>query len=142
MVALSLSSGSEETTEEESQMAEPTNVPPMVVRTERGLSIAGTRITLYSVMDAILAGWPPKLIRDRFHLTDQQLTAVMDYIAAHRDDVEAEYQEVLQQAEESRRYWEERNKERLAKLASRSGQSRQHALRQKLEAQKAKPHHT
>lgn len=123
-------------------MAEPTTVPPMVVRTERGLSIAGTRITLYSIMDAILAGWPPKLIRDRFHLTDQQLTAVMEYIAAHHDDVEAEYQEVLHQAEESRRYWEERNKDRLAKLASRSKQSRQHAVRTKVEAQKSKRHRT
>jgi uncharacterized protein (DUF433 family) len=115
-------------------MAEPTTVSPMVVRTERGLSIAGTRITLYSIMDAIRAGWPPKLIRDRFHLTDHQLTAVMEYIAAHRDDVEAEYQDVLHQAEESRRYWEERNKDRLAKLSHRSRQSRQHAVRNTSEA--------
>jgi len=34
-----------------------------VVRTERGLSIAGTRITLYDVMDYITAGWPPRLIQ-------------------------------------------------------------------------------
>ena len=29
-----------------------------VVRTSRGLSIAGTRITLYDVMDYLTAGWP------------------------------------------------------------------------------------
>jgi hypothetical protein len=39
---------------------------PTVVRTSRGLSVAGTRITLYSIMDCVVAGWPPKLIRDRF----------------------------------------------------------------------------
>ncbi|MDM8550389.1 hypothetical protein QUF72_09935 [Desulfobacterales bacterium HSG2] len=42
-----------------------------VVRTDRGLSVAGTRITLYSIMDYIRADWPPKLIRDRFYLTDR-----------------------------------------------------------------------
>jgi uncharacterized protein (DUF433 family) len=45
-----------------------------VVRTGRGLSIAGTRITLYSILDYAHAGWPPKLIRDRLNLTDQQIT--------------------------------------------------------------------
>ena len=29
-----------------------------VVRTPRGLTIAGTRITLYDVMDYLTAGWP------------------------------------------------------------------------------------
>ena len=36
-------------------------IQPRVVRTERGLSIAGTRITLYDVMDYLKADWPPKL---------------------------------------------------------------------------------
>ena len=52
-------------------MAEKTTQQPTVVRTDRGLSIAGTRITLYSIMDYVKADWPPKLIRDRFNLTDQ-----------------------------------------------------------------------
>lgn len=91
---------------------------PTVVRTSRGLSIAGTRITLYSIMDYVKAGWPPKLIRDRLNLTDKQITDVMDYINAHREEVEAEYQLVLQQAKEIRQYWEERNRDRLAKIAT------------------------
>ncbi len=49
-----------------------------VVRTSRGLSIAGTRITLYSILDYVHAGWPPKLIRDRLNLTDQQITDALD----------------------------------------------------------------
>ena len=87
-----------------------------VVRTSRGLSIVGTRITLYSVMDYVKAGWPPSLIRDRLNLTDQQVADVIDYIEAHREQVETEYQMVLQQAEKNRRYWEERNRERLAQI--------------------------
>jgi hypothetical protein len=39
-----------------------------VIRTERGLTIAGTRITLYDVLDYLYAGWPRKLIRDRLDL--------------------------------------------------------------------------
>jgi len=32
---------------------------PTNIRTERGLAIAGTRITLYDVMDHLAAGCPP-----------------------------------------------------------------------------------
>jgi hypothetical protein len=32
-----------------------------IIRTERGLTIAGTRITLYDVMDYVTAQYPPKL---------------------------------------------------------------------------------
>ena len=88
----------------------------MVVWTSRGLSIAGTRITLYDIMDYVRADWPLNLIRQRFDLSDQQITEVMAYIAAHREEVEAEYQFVLEQAETTRAYWEEHNRERLAKI--------------------------
>ena len=39
---------------------------PTVVRTSRGLSIAGTRITLYQIMDYLKANEPPEVIRDDF----------------------------------------------------------------------------
>jgi hypothetical protein len=41
-----------------------------IIRTERGLTIAGTRTSLYDVMDFLNAHYPPKLIRDKFNLTD------------------------------------------------------------------------
>ena len=111
---------------------------PTVIRTSRGLSIAGTRITLYSLLDYLHAGWPPHLIRDEFNLTDRQITEVMQYIETHRDAVEAEYQVVLQQAEENRQYWEARNKERLARITALPPKPGQEALRAKLQAAKAK----
>ncbi len=89
-----------------------------IIRTERGLTIAGTRITLYQLMDYIHKGYPPHLIRNYFYITDEQFSAAMAYIETHRAEVEAEYQTVLQQAEEIRQYWEERNKERLADVAT------------------------
>lgn len=121
------------------QAASETVTPqPTVIRTSRGLSIAGTRITLYSLLDYLHAGWPPHLLRDEFNLTDHQVAEVMQYIEAHSDEVEAEYQAVLQQAEENRQYWEARNKEHLAKVATLPPKPGQEELRAKLRAAKEK----
>ena len=90
----------------------------VVVRTDRGLSVAGTRVTLYQIMDYLKADWPPKLISQWLDLTEKQLADVIAYINMHRNEVEIEYQSVLQQAEESRKYWEEFNKERFERIAA------------------------
>jgi uncharacterized protein (DUF433 family) len=120
------------------QSSETGTSQPTVIRTSRGLSIAGTRITLYSLLDYLHAGWPSHLIRDEFNLADHQMTEVMRYIETHRDEVEAEYQAVLQQAEENRRYWEARNKERLFRTAAPPPKPGQEKLRAKLQAAKEK----
>lgn len=105
---------------------------PVVIRTERGLTVAGTRITLYDVMDYVLDGWPPRLIRDRLGLSEQQITGVMSYLETHRSEVEGEYRSVLQDAEQNRRYWEDHNRERLAWIATQPVQAGQHVLHEKL----------
>ena len=110
----------------------------MVVRSERGLSILGTRITLYDVMDYLHAGWPAKLIRDRLNLSDEQMAEVMAYIEAHHQEVEDEYEVVLKVAQENRQYWEERNKERLAQVSSQQNKPDQQVLRAKLAVWKAR----
>jgi uncharacterized protein (DUF433 family) len=109
-----------------------------VMRTKRGLSIAGTRITLYDIMDYLTADWPSTLIQQWLHLTEEQMTDALSYIAEHRAEVETEYQLVLQQAEETRQYWETRNRERLAHLATLPPRPGQEAIRAKLQAWKAK----
>jgi uncharacterized protein (DUF433 family) len=111
---------------------------PAVVRTERGLTIAGTRITLYSVMDYVKEDWPPKLIRDWLNLTDEQIAGVMQYIAEHREEVETEYAQVLREAEEHRAYWEERNRERIQQIDAMPPKPGQEAIRAKIAAHKAK----
>lgn len=55
-----------------------------VVRTERGLTIAGTRITLYNIMDYVTAGYPAEHIQHLYNLTDAQTADVLTYIADHR----------------------------------------------------------
>lgn len=109
-----------------------------VVRTSRGLSIAGTRLTLYDVMDYLAANWPPPLIQHWLNLTEQQMADVLEYISQHRAEVEKDYQCVVQQSEEIRQYWEAKNRERLAHIAALPPRPGHEALHAKLQAWKAK----
>jgi len=111
-----------------------------VARTERGMVIAGTRITLYQIMDHLRAEWPWKMIRDTYNLTDEQINDAMGYINAHREEVEAEYKLVLKQAAEIRAYWEERNRDRLIPPAPESLTPEKRALWEKLQAWKERIH--
>jgi uncharacterized protein (DUF433 family) len=114
------------------------NQQPNIIRTERGLTIYGTRITLYDVMDYLTAQYPPKFIRSLLELTDEQINAALSYIEANRADVEAEYQVVLKQAAENRQYWEERNREHIARVAAMPPKPGREALWAKLQEQKAR----
>jgi uncharacterized protein (DUF433 family) len=114
-------------------MTPPFNRESNIIRTERGLTIEGTRITLYDVMDYLTADYPSKLIREKLCLTDAQVNAALSYIEAHQAEVEAEYQEVLQIAEDNRQYWEERNREHFARLAAMPPKPGHEALRAKVQ---------
>jgi len=109
-----------------------------IVQTERGLTIAGTRITLYDIMDYLESGWSPKLIRDWLPLAQEQLDAALAYIDANRNAVEAEYQTVLQTAQEIQDYWAEKNRQRLAAIATLPPKPGQEEIHAKLQAWKAK----
>jgi uncharacterized protein (DUF433 family) len=119
-------------------MTPASNGQSAIIRTERGLTISGTRLTLYDVMDFLKAQYPPKLIRDKFNLTDDQINAALSYIEANRTQIETEYQQVLQTREEIRQYWEERNRDRFARIAAMPHKPGKEALWAKLEQQKAR----
>lgn len=93
------------------------NLQPTVVRTSRGLSIRGTRITLYQIMDCLKSNVSHAEICDRFRLTIKQMNDVLEYIKQNREEVEKEYQQVLDIAEKNRQYWENRNREKFAQIA-------------------------
>jgi uncharacterized protein (DUF433 family) len=112
--------------------------PAIIIRTERGLAIAGTRITLYDVMDYVTENYPPKFIRAMLGLTDEQVTAALFYIEAHRAEVETEYQFILKEAEELQQYYEEENRDRVTRIAAKSSKLGKEAIRAKLEAEKAR----
>jgi hypothetical protein len=89
-------------------------------------------------MDYIHANYPRHLIRHQFYLSDEQFDAAIAYIDAHYEEVESEYQIVVQQAEEIRDYWQERNKERIAHISKLPPKPEYAAAWQKLQARKAK----
>jgi uncharacterized protein (DUF433 family) len=91
----------------------------LIIQTPRGLSVAGTRITLYDILDYVHAGWPPHQIAAWLKLSAEQVQAALDYIGAHRPEVERQYQEVLRAAESHRAYWERLNRSRQAELEAR-----------------------
>lgn len=119
-------------------MTSSTNGQPTVVRTGRGLSIAGTRITLYTILEYLHADWPPKLIQDWLDLTDAQMADVLAYIDEHRDQVEQEYQLVLARAEEVRQYWDAQAQQHLAERPVVPLTPEQRAIREKFQVWKAR----
>jgi uncharacterized protein (DUF433 family) len=61
----------------------------------RGPEIVGTRITVFDVMDYLKHDWHRDRIAALFRLSSRDVQAAIDYIAAHREEVEAEYQRIL-----------------------------------------------
>ena len=106
---------------------------PAVMRTERGLSVIGTRITLYAILDYLHADWPPKLIQEWLNLSEAQMAGVLTYLAEHREEVETEYQEVVRRAAEIREYWDTRNRERFPGLSLEQLTPEQRLLWEKLQ---------
>ncbi len=109
-----------------------------IIRTERGLAIAGTRITLYDLMDYVTQQYPLNFIQGLFDLTQDQINTALAYIEAHRAQVEAEYQQVLKETEELQKYYEEQNRERVARSAAKPPKPGTEIAWEKLRAAKAK----
>jgi uncharacterized protein (DUF433 family) len=106
----------------------------IIVETEWGLTISGTRITLYDVMGYVEAGYTQAEIAESMELDSSKIQAALDYIEANKATVEAEYQEVVKSTEANRQYWEDRNSQHLAQVAAMPHNPEQNALRQKLKA--------
>jgi uncharacterized protein (DUF433 family) len=79
----------------------------LIVESPRGPSIAGTRTTVFSIMDSLKSGSSREVIKDLFLISEEQLEAVLEYIAAHREEVEREYAEIVRRSTERRDLYEE-----------------------------------
>jgi uncharacterized protein (DUF433 family) len=62
----------------------------------RGPEIAGTRITVYDVMDYRKHGWHRDRIAGQFLLSSEQIQAALDYIDAHKEEVQRDYDAMLE----------------------------------------------
>jgi uncharacterized protein (DUF433 family) len=66
----------------------------------RGPELEGTRVTVYRIMDFVQESCPIGDIATALHLTKEQVRVALDYIALHRQKVEAEYYEILQRVQQ------------------------------------------
>jgi uncharacterized protein (DUF433 family) len=72
---------------------------PKIVNRGRGPEIAGTRITVYDVMDYRKLGWHRDRIAVLFRLGSADIQAAFDYMDAHQEEVEVRYAKMLARAE-------------------------------------------
>ncbi|MBI3167703.1 MAG: hypothetical protein HYZ22_04445 [Chloroflexi bacterium] len=84
-----------------------------VIRVHNNLTVNGTRLNLYHIMDEMQGKNSLKNVRDIYELTDEEMLDILDYMHMNKEEFEKEYQDVLKNAEEERRYWEEKNKDLL-----------------------------
>jgi hypothetical protein len=110
--------------------------PGIVRRTDRGLCLAGKRVTLYLIMDYLKAGWPPHLIRHWLDLSDAEMHYAVQYIETNRAAFETEYAEVVRQAQARERYWREHQRQRRSEMPERHFTPEQAAAWARLEALK------
>ena len=61
----------------------------------RGPEIAGTRITVYDVVDYLQEGWRYDQIAGLFRLPPEDIQAALQYIEDHKDEVMTAYRQIL-----------------------------------------------
>ena len=72
-----------------------------IINRGRGPEIEGTRITVYRIMDFVRDNGAVTTIADDLDLSEAQVQAALDYIAANRSEVEAEYDQLLQRLQQA-----------------------------------------
>src|SRR5260370_593529 len=67
----------------------------VIIDRGRGPEIAGTRITVYDIMDYYKQGWHHTGIAATLRISSAKVIAAIEYIEAHKEEVLAEYQKIL-----------------------------------------------
>lgn len=118
--------------------------PGIVRRRDRGLCVAGTRLSLYLVMDYLKEGWPTHLLHTQLALNEDQIKDAVGYIEANKESFEIEYAEYKRLGEENEKYWRARREEIFKDPARRHftpeqsiAWARLQALKRKREAKEA-----
>jgi len=116
---------------------------PLIVETSRGPCITGTRITLYAIMDYLKSGLSHDVIKEDFLLSDEQLHAALQYLVAHREELERQYAEIVRCSEERREHYERLYRARTKLPPHLSSAEKAALMRQQLtqRQQDARPEH-
>lgn len=80
---------------------------PAIVETSRGPCIAGTRITVYAILDYLHNGLGLDAVKENFRLSDEQLGASLEYIEQHRAELERDYAEIVRRSNGRREFYEQ-----------------------------------
>ncbi len=67
-----------------------------IIKTGRGPEIAGTRITVYDVIEYYKTGWHRDMIAAILSLSSHEVEAAIRYIEEHRDEVMASYEKNME----------------------------------------------
>ena len=76
-----------------------------IINHGRGPEIEGTRITVYRIMDYVRAGDHPERIRDELLITHDQVDAALEYIRSHFEEVNREYDRILERIQQGNPDW-------------------------------------
>ena len=72
---------------------------PVIQDYGRGPQLPSSRITVYDVMDYYLDGWPAGRIANWLSQSQAEIEAAIEYIDAHRAEVDVEYRKILERCE-------------------------------------------
>ena len=79
--------------------------PPAIIDRGRGPEIAGTRITVFHVLEYHMAGMHRDAIATSLWLSSDQVEAAMNYIEEHRAEVAREYEAIQQRIRRANPPW-------------------------------------
>jgi uncharacterized protein (DUF433 family) len=68
---------------------------PSIIDRGRGPEIAGTRITVFDILEYATSGWHQAEIAVQLRLSTEQVLAALRYIEEHKDSLIPEYQEMV-----------------------------------------------
>ena len=107
---------------------------PLIEETPRGPYVAGTRISIYAVMDYIKAQRSREYILDALPILNRtQVDAVYDYLAQHEKEVERGYQEMVRYCAELEAHYRKAQAERSPFPPDMPLEERERLMKQKLE---------
>jgi uncharacterized protein (DUF433 family) len=72
-----------------------TPIEPRIIDRGRGPEIAGTRITVYDIMDYYRHGDHHTYIASMLGLSSAEVLCAVKYIEEHREEVQADYEQIL-----------------------------------------------
>jgi uncharacterized protein (DUF433 family) len=70
-------------------------ITPKIINRGRGPELAGTRITVYDILEHVRAGYSRAGIAVMLGLDTRSVDVALDYIRAHEAEVNAEYQRIM-----------------------------------------------